>query len=190
MTRSRTFRVHVSGPLAVFTRPERSAERASYEVMTPSAARGVLEAVVWKPAMRWVVESIAVLRDIRWTLSRGTAALRDVAYVIDAHLCLTERAGPEETIGKFEAIFERRLTRGQAHHQPYLGCRELAADLRPADRSAAPIPLSKSLGLLLWDFDYAAQPRRPLYFDARLDHGVLRVPTEEEVRRHEAGRRQ
>lgn len=52
------------GPLAIFTRPEFKAERVSYAVMTPSAARGLLEAVLWKPAMAWSVESIQVLAPI------------------------------------------------------------------------------------------------------------------------------
>ena len=56
----------VWGDYACFTRPEMKVERVSYDVMTPSAARGVLEAVYWKPAIRWVVESITVLRPIRF----------------------------------------------------------------------------------------------------------------------------
>jgi CRISPR-associated protein Cas5d len=56
-----TFRVRVRGELACFTRPEFSTERVSYELITPSAARGVLEAVLWKPAIRWQVLSITLL---------------------------------------------------------------------------------------------------------------------------------
>ncbi len=48
-----TFRVRVRGDIACFTRPEFSTERVSYELITPSAARGVLEAILWKPAIRW-----------------------------------------------------------------------------------------------------------------------------------------
>ena len=65
LPRSQPFHVRVSGPLALFTRPEMKVERVSYDVMTPSAARGVLEAVLWKPGMRWVIERIAVLKPIR-----------------------------------------------------------------------------------------------------------------------------
>src|SRR5438309_8976866 len=61
-----TFKVRVCGPLACFTRPEFKVERVSYEVMTPSAARGILEAVYWKPAIRWVVTEIHVLEPIRF----------------------------------------------------------------------------------------------------------------------------
>lgn len=60
------FRLHVWGERACFTRPEMKAERVSYEVMTPSAARGILEAIHWKPAIRWHVDAIHVLRPIRF----------------------------------------------------------------------------------------------------------------------------
>ena len=59
-------RLHVSGPYACFTRPEMKVERVSYDVMTPSAARGILEAIHWKPAIRWVVDRIHVLNHIRF----------------------------------------------------------------------------------------------------------------------------
>src|SRR6267143_6193050 len=55
----------VFGDFACFTRPEMKVERVSYDVMTPSAARGVLEAVLWKPQMRWIVERIDVLKPVR-----------------------------------------------------------------------------------------------------------------------------
>jgi CRISPR-associated protein Cas5d len=65
-------RLLVRGERACFTRPEMKVERVSYDVMTPSAARGVLEAVYWKPAIRWVVERIRVLRPVRFeTLRRN-----------------------------------------------------------------------------------------------------------------------
>lgn len=59
-------RLKVWGDYACFTRPEMKVERVSYEVMTPSAARGVLEAIHWKPAIRWVVDAIHVLKTPRF----------------------------------------------------------------------------------------------------------------------------
>lgn len=59
-------RLRVSGDHACFTRPEMKVERVSYDVMTPSAARGILEAIHWKPAIRWVVDAIHVLNPIRF----------------------------------------------------------------------------------------------------------------------------
>lgn len=59
-------RVKVSGEFACFTRPESKVERVSYECMTPSAARNILDAICWKPEMRWVVHRILVLKPIRF----------------------------------------------------------------------------------------------------------------------------
>lgn len=59
-------RLHVWGDRACFTRPEMKVERVSYDVMTPSAARGILESIHWKPAIRWVVDRIHVLKPIRF----------------------------------------------------------------------------------------------------------------------------
>lgn len=59
-------RLHVWGSHALFTRPELKVERFSYDVMTPSAARGILEAVHWKPAIRWIIDRIHVLEPIRF----------------------------------------------------------------------------------------------------------------------------
>jgi CRISPR-associated protein Cas5d len=59
-------RLYIWGERALFTRPEMKVERVSYDVITPSAARGILEAIHWKPAIRWVVDSIHVLKPIRF----------------------------------------------------------------------------------------------------------------------------
>ena len=56
-----------SGDYALFSRPEMKVERVSYDVMTPSAARGVLEAIYWKPQIRWIIDEIHVLNPIRFT---------------------------------------------------------------------------------------------------------------------------
>lgn len=61
------FVIRVRGPYALFTRPEMKVERVSYEVITPSAARGLIEAIYWKPAIRWVIDKIHVLREIQFT---------------------------------------------------------------------------------------------------------------------------
>ena len=59
--------IRVRGDYALFTRPEMKVERVSYDVITPSAARGVIEAVYWKPAIRWVIDKIHVLEEIQFT---------------------------------------------------------------------------------------------------------------------------
>ena len=62
----KTFCLEVSGPFACFTRPEMKVERVSYDVITPSAARSVFEAILWKPQIRWRITRIEVLNPIRW----------------------------------------------------------------------------------------------------------------------------
>ena len=59
-------KLKVWGDFACFTRPEMKVERVSYDVMTPSAARAVLEAIYWKPSIRWIVDRIHVLKPIRF----------------------------------------------------------------------------------------------------------------------------
>jgi len=208
--------LRVRGDVACFTRPELKAERVSYPVITPSAARGVLEAVLWKPAICWRVERIKVLAPISFTSfrrnelgavaappsrsvvtrggrhddffvedrrqQRNTVALREVDYVIEARFSLTERAGPDDNRAKFVDMFRRRVEGGQHFHQPYLGCREFAADVSAVD-GATPPPISETreLGLMLWDIDYArdqdgSPQNRAIFFAAQLVCGVLEVP--------------
>lgn len=60
-------RLKVWGDFACFSRPEMKVERVSYDVITPSAARGILEAIYWKPSIRWVVDIIYVLKPVSFT---------------------------------------------------------------------------------------------------------------------------
>lgn len=60
-------RIRVWGAWALFSRPEMKVERCSYDVMTPSAARGIMEAIYWHPGMRWIIDKIYVLKPIRFT---------------------------------------------------------------------------------------------------------------------------
>jgi CRISPR-associated protein Cas5d len=81
---NQSVQVKVSGDLACWTRPDQKVERVSYEVMTPSAARNILDAILWKPEMRWVVTRISVLRPIAFQAIRrnelqGKIAPRSVA---------------------------------------------------------------------------------------------------------------
>jgi CRISPR-associated protein Cas5d len=59
--------IRARGGYALFTRPEMKVERVSYDVITPSAARGIIEAVYWKPAIRWVIDKLHVLNEIEFT---------------------------------------------------------------------------------------------------------------------------
>ena len=65
-----TVRIKISGDFACFTRPEAKVERASYPLPTPSAARNILDSICWKPEMRWIVTSVAVLKPIKYSSIR------------------------------------------------------------------------------------------------------------------------
>ncbi|MDK9695815.1 MAG: type I-C CRISPR-associated protein Cas5c [Siculibacillus sp.] len=216
-------RLLVSGDHACFTRSEMKVERVSYDVMTPSAARGILEAIHWKPAIRWVVDAIHVLKPIRFQSirrnevghkipaakarsamksgdlgdlrlridedrqQRAATVLTGVAYVIEAHFEMTPKAGPEDNEGKHLDTFNRRAARGQCFHQPCLGTREFPAafELIPPDAPLPPaIDESRDLGFMLWDIDHGGD-RSSLFFRARLENGVMRVPPPDspEIRR-------
>jgi CRISPR-associated protein Cas5d len=89
-------RLHVWGDLACFTRPEMKVERVSYDVMTPSAARGILEAIHWKPAIRWEVTRIHVLRPIAFRSIRRNE-VSDKASVANARSAM--KAGTTAGLG-------------------------------------------------------------------------------------------
>ena len=62
--------LEVSGDYACFTRPEMKVERVSYDVITPSAARAIFEAILWKPGLQWCIRRIEVLEPLRWSTVR------------------------------------------------------------------------------------------------------------------------
>ena len=72
--------LRVWGRYALFSRPEMKVERVSYDVMTPSAARGILEALYWKPSLRWVVDRIHVLKPIRFTNIRRNEVASKIPF--------------------------------------------------------------------------------------------------------------
>jgi CRISPR-associated protein Cas5d len=206
-------KLHCWGDFALFTRPEMKVERVSYDVITPSAARGVVEAIYWKPEIRWVIDRLRVLKPIRFTSQRrnevgakipagaarsamkaGTGnlglyveverqqraalLLRDVAYIIEAHL---EVIGGEDNVAKHLDQFNRRARSGQCFTRPYLGTRECAADfalLENGDQPSDELPSeqrNRELGWMLHDIDYK-NDRQPRFFNARMNDGVIAVP--------------
>lgn len=194
--------VRVLGELALFTRPESKVERVSYSIMTPSAARGVLEAIFWKPEFRYAIrevwamrvpETMSILRNevnskmsMRSTepyfadhdrTQRQSLCLREVDYVIFADVQL--KPGVQEDHAKYRDQFRRRVERGQCYHRPALGCREFAAEFEPWDGSVQPAQWDEDLGLMLWDMDYAPKPpHQPLFFQAQVNGGIMRVPNQ------------
>jgi CRISPR-associated protein Cas5d len=175
--------VQVWGEFACFTRPEMKVERVSYPVMTPSAARGVLEAIFWKPEFDWRVEHIQVLKPIRYfsilrnevnsrqseRAARGWAgkggafvAEDDRAQRHTLALCdvayritasITLRAHATDDIAKYRDQFRRRVEGGRCFATPYLGCREFTAGFGPPS-GQEPIALTEDLGLMLREIRY------------------------------------
>jgi CRISPR-associated protein Cas5d len=160
-------KLRVWGDYALFTRPEMKVERVSYDVMTPSAARGILEAIYWKPAIRWVIDRIHVLQPVRFEnirrnelANRVSVNQRDMdqgkpvcRYIEDdrqqrASMILRNveyvieshfdvTGGDDSAPGKHLAIFERRVKNGQCFHRPYFGCREFPVNFEWCDEIPA-----------------------------------------------------
>ncbi|HIJ74917.1 MAG TPA: type I-C CRISPR-associated protein Cas5 [Candidatus Hydrogenedentes bacterium] len=203
--------VKVWGEFACFTRPEMKVERVSYPVMTPSAARGILEAIFWKPEFAWRIREIHVLKPIRHfsilrneinsrqsdraSAARGghyfveedraqrhTLGLRNVEYVIKADVALRPHATVPEPA--YRDQFRRRVKRGQCRSQPVLGCREFPAWFGEPHAHESAIAVSDDLGLMLFDLKYRHNKQglgigaQPVFFEARLENGVLHVPAE------------
>lgn len=94
----RGFCLDVSGDYACFTRPEMKVERVSYDVITPSAARGIFSAIFWKPAINWRITKIEVMNPIRWTSIRrnevsAVASTRSDGIFVDDVRVRQQRAG-------------------------------------------------------------------------------------------------
>lgn len=217
----REYCLEVWGDWACFTRPELKVERVSYDVITPSAARAIFEAIFWKPAIHWQVTKIEVLNPIKWTTIRrnevGAVAskspvfiedkrqqknsllLKDVHYRIWAKLKFipqwkrSETKNPlieneerellrkDENPMKYYQMFERRASKGQCFTQPYLGCREFAANWRYIDDTAQfapPLAENRDLGLMLYDMDFERNPKEPdaMFYRAKMEQGVIVVP--------------
>jgi CRISPR-associated protein Cas5d len=125
MLDSRIVKVKVEGDYACFTRPDLKVERMTYPCMTPSAARGILDSILWKPEFQWYVRRIHVLKPVRFAtikrneikakqgqapiliedkrVQRNSVVLRDVAYIIEASIYQTkhdDKNRPEKYIGR------------------------------------------------------------------------------------------
>lgn len=210
------FCLEVWGPMACFTRPELKVERVSYDVITPSAARAIFEAIFWKPAIHWQVTKIEVLNPIKWTSVRrnevGAVAsknpiyiedkrqqknsllLKDVRYRLWAKLefipqrkrtkqpDLFDEEHHDENPAKYNAMFERRASKGQCFNQPYLGTRECVASFRlvnpETEELVAPINESRDFGIMLYDMDFEKDLKNPpaMFYRAKMENGVIIVP--------------
>lgn len=223
--------LEISGDYALFSRPEMKVERVSYDVITPSAARGILEAIYWKPQIRWKIDRITVINPVRFTnirrneiskkasspksdlvknggtdnlgiiiednrQQRASMLLKDVRYIIHASIVILDsridRNGPEMPMnaaaGKHLEMFKRRARKGQAFHQPYLGCREFPATFQLHESDDLPSSCDtfageKDLGFMLHDIEFEQNPKTkevksttPHFFRAIMNDGVIEVP--------------
>ena len=202
-------KMEVWGDYACWSRPELKTERYSYDVPTPSGARGMLESIFWHPGLRYVIDRIYVMNPIRFTnlrrnevkskvlasaimseangkaasyidrnediQQRATTMLRDVHYVIEAHFEMTDQANESDNPGKFQDIITRRLRRGQAYSQPYLGTRECTAHFGLWEGGEIPtISETRDLGHMLYDLDFSdPNDIQPMFFRAKLENGVI-----------------
>lgn len=202
MLDDRVVRVKVTGDYACFTRPDLKVERMTYPCMTPSAARGVLDAILWKPEFQWYVRRIIVLNPVRFMsvkrneinskqgrnpivieekrAQRNSVLLRDVAYIIEASIFMnnaTDKRMYEKYVGmteKKEGLFPRRVKKGQCWRRPYLGTREFSAEFMPPEGNEQPIQETIPIGSMLFDifYDDTGKPQ-PLFFEAVIRDGVL-----------------
>ncbi|HIH36635.1 MAG TPA: type I-C CRISPR-associated protein Cas5 [Methanocellales archaeon] len=195
---SKRIKIRVSGEYACFTRPDLKVERMTYPCMTPSAARGVLEAILRKPEFFWHIEEIWILSPIRFLsirrneleekgqpnrptiieekrVQRNSIILSRVDYLIIADIIVpepTEKANSD----KYLAMFVRRRDKGQCYHQPFFGCREFPVESfgKPhGDENS--IPEDIPIGGMLLDIFYDENGKpRPVFFEAKITQGRLK----------------
>ena len=200
---SRIVKVKVKGDYACFTRPDLKVERMTYPCMTPSAARGILDSILWKPEFQWYVRRILILRPVRFAtikrneintkqgrspvviedkrVQRNSVVLRDVAYIIEASIYqkqISDKNNPDKyvgmTVGK-EGMFPRRVKKGQCWRRPYLGVREFAAEFMEPDGTEQPIQETIPIGSMLFDIfcDANGKPEPLFFYDVAVRNGIL-----------------
>jgi len=191
----KSIKIKVWGDFACFTRPDLKVERMTYPCMTPSAARGVLEAILYKPEFIWHVRAIHILNPIKFfsirrnevkkkstgrpiivedeRVIRNSIILREVAYVIEADIIVPEPNKENHGI-KYMAMFNRRVEKGQCYKRPYLGTREFSCEFTSAPAKFETIPDDVPIGGMLLDIFYDGQGKpQPLFFEAAVRNGTL-----------------
>ena len=160
----------------------------------------VLHPIRWMNLRRNEVSAVVSTRNVQQAMAAGGGnlglyiederqqraglLLRDVAYRIHADLELTERS--TDPLAKYTEMFARRARKGRCVNQPYLGCREFAADFRLVEDGEAvipPITETRPLGWMLHDLDFSNPiDPQPRFFDAKLESGRVQVPAFSETR--------
>lgn len=141
----------------------------------------VLASAVLQEANGGKAGAIFTSEDIQ---QRAAMLLKDVHYVFEAHFEMTEQANPSDNHGKFQNIVKRRLRRGACYSTPYFGCRECTAHFRLWEGGEIPaIDETRDLGYMLYDMDYSDPTDiQPMFFRARIEHGVIDLRNCEVVR--------
>ena len=202
MIDSEIVRVKVTGDFACFTRPDLKVERMTYPCMTPSAARGVLDSILWKPEFQWWVHRIWVLNPVKYfsvkrneinakqgktpiiieerRAQRNSIVLKDVAYIIEASVYQKE-FDPKNPLKKYAEMFKRRVKKGQCWRRPYLGTREFAAEFYVPEGTEQPLPGIIPIGSMLFDilYDDKGKPAPLFFYDVAVIDGVLVCPNAE-----------
>ena len=184
--------VEVWGDYACFTRPEMKTERVSYDVMTPSAARGLLDSLYWHPGLRWVIDRIHVCAPIRFTNIRRN----EVKDVISARRAKTvmEKGQGELYLAASESIQQRAAMVLRGVHYVIDAHFDMTDAAAPGDNPgkfqdmikrrlekgqcySMPYFGTRDLGWMLWDLDYSDPADiTPKFFRASLVDGVMTVP--------------
>ena len=141
----------------------------------------VLASAVLQEANGGKAGAIFTSEDIQ---QRAAMLLKDVHYVFEAHFEMTEQANPSDNHGKFQDIVKRRLRRGACYSTLYFGCRECTAHFRLWEGGEIPaIDETRDLGYMLYDMDYSDPTDiQPMFFRARMEHGVIDLRNCEVVR--------
>jgi CRISPR-associated protein Cas5d len=164
--------------------------------MTPSAARGILDSILWKPEFAWHVQRIVVLKPVRFTsvkrneinkkqgktpiiieenrAQRNSIILKDVAYIIEASI--RDASSPvKNPTRKYVEMFNRRVRKGQCWRRPYLGTREFAAEFAPPSDVDIHISEDIPVGSMFLDmlYDEKGVPTPKFFYDVAVKQGVL-----------------
>ena len=173
--------VDVWGDFAMFTRPDSKIERMTYNIPTPSACRGVLNAIYSKPKeFYYEITQIDIMKPIRtipvrknevqmaadaskakdpgyfidtseYRTQRMNTYLRDVYYRIHAKIIMQDNTDPRINIASLKDQFERRVSKGKCFFQPALGTRECMCYFSEPDMTMQPISESADFGIMLYD---------------------------------------
>ncbi|MDY0282000.1 MAG: type I-C CRISPR-associated protein Cas5c [Salinivirgaceae bacterium] len=189
-------KVKVKGDFACFTRPDLKVERMTYPCMTPSAARGVLDSILWKPEFQWWIHRIILLKPVKFfsvkrneintrqgknpinieerRAQRNSIVLKDVEYIIEASVFQNE-FDSDNPPKKYAEMFKRRVKKGQCWRRPYLGTREFSAEFSPSTGDEIPIAETIPIGSMLFDifFDEKGNPSPLFFYDVSVINGVL-----------------